>query len=115
MSVSREMPRATETATMPAEHAGWVRARLERIAPELRGFALLPLVVLFLLNFVDEFDQYAFGVLIPEIQRDFGLSDAGVGVIRALAGGLVWLAAPAVGFLGDRYSRVRISSAGATR
>ena len=36
------------------------------------GGAAYPLVVLFGLNMVDELDRTAFGVLLPEIRRDFG-------------------------------------------
>ena len=37
---------------------------------------LMPLVVLFGLNMVDEFDQVAFGALAPEIRNHFNLSNA---------------------------------------
>jgi len=42
------------------------------------GAALFPLVVLFGLNAVDELGRYAFGVLLPNIRDDFGLSTQGV-------------------------------------
>ena len=41
------------------------------------GEPIFPLVVLFFLYFFDEFDTAAFGVLAPEIQKTFHLSDAG--------------------------------------
>jgi uncharacterized protein YggT (Ycf19 family) len=41
---------------------GNVRARLETATG---GLAVMPLVLLFILNLVDELDQVAFGVLAP--------------------------------------------------
>jgi ABC-type branched-subunit amino acid transport system ATPase component/predicted MFS family arabinose efflux permease len=95
--------------TEAPERPRGLRALVERIAPELKGMYLIPLLMLFLLNFVDEFDRGAFVTLAPEIQDAFGLSDAAYGGIVALSTGLVWLAAPVVGFLADRYNRIRIS------
>jgi ABC-type branched-subunit amino acid transport system ATPase component/predicted MFS family arabinose efflux permease len=70
------------------------------------GAALYPLVVLFGLNAVDEFGRYAFGVLLPNIRDDFGLSTQGVLTVVAFGfvGALV-LALP-IGFWGDRFNRV---------
>jgi ABC-type branched-subunit amino acid transport system ATPase component/predicted MFS family arabinose efflux permease len=70
------------------------------------GAALFPLVVLFGLNAVDELGRYAFGVLLPNIRDDFGVSTQGILTVVAFAliGGLV-LALP-IGFLADRLNRV---------
>jgi ABC-type branched-subunit amino acid transport system ATPase component/predicted MFS family arabinose efflux permease len=70
------------------------------------GEALFPLVVLFGLNAVDELGRYAFGVLLPNIRDDFGVSTQGILTVVAfgLVGGLV-LALP-IGFLADRFNRV---------
>jgi ABC-type branched-subunit amino acid transport system ATPase component/predicted MFS family arabinose efflux permease len=70
------------------------------------GAALYPLVVLFGLNAVDELGRFAFGVLLPNIRDDFGLSTQGVLTVVAFGfvGALV-LALP-IGFCGDRFNRI---------
>jgi ABC-type branched-subunit amino acid transport system ATPase component/MFS family permease len=72
------------------------------------GAALFPLVVLFGLNAVDELGRYAFGVLLPNIRDDFGVSTQGIltVVAFALVGGLI-LALP-IGFWADRFNRIHI-------
>ncbi|HEV3135212.1 MAG TPA: MFS transporter [Acidimicrobiia bacterium] len=72
------------------------------------GAPLYPLVVLFGLNAVDELGRFAFGVLLPNIRDDFGLSTQGVLTVVAFGfvGALV-LALP-IGFWGDRFNRVLI-------
>jgi ABC-type branched-subunit amino acid transport system ATPase component/MFS family permease len=72
------------------------------------GAALFPLVVLFGLNAVDELGRYAFGILLPNIRDDFGVSTQGIltVVAFALVGGLV-LALP-IGYLADRFNRVTL-------
>ena len=84
-------------------------ARLrERIDPLVGGAALLPLVVLFLLFFFDEFDTAAFGVLAPDIEKTFHLSDARFGLIVVANVSIVLLLAVPVGWLGDRMKRTRL-------
>jgi ABC-type branched-subunit amino acid transport system ATPase component/predicted MFS family arabinose efflux permease len=70
------------------------------------GAALFPLVVLFGLNAADELGRYAFGVLLPNIRDDFGVSTQGILTVVAfgLVGGLI-LALP-IGFLADRFNRI---------
>jgi len=72
------------------------------------GAALFPLVVLFGLNAVDELGRYAFGVLLPNIRDDFGLSTQGILTVVAFGfvGALV-LALP-IGYWADRFNRVLI-------
>lgn len=67
-----------------------------------------PLTVLFGLNLVDELDRLAFAALTPEIRDAFGLSDAGVVGVGAVAGLFIMLGALPLGWLGDRGSRVRL-------
>ncbi len=70
------------------------------------GAALYPLVVLFGLNAIDELGRFAFGVLLPNIRDDFGLSTQGVLTVVAFGfvGALV-LALP-IGYWGDRFNRI---------
>jgi len=73
------------------------------------GAPALPLVVLFGLNFVDEFDRVAFGAVISEIRTAFGLSDAGIQQVAGLAGLATLLLSLPMGIIGDRINRVRLS------
>lgn len=67
-----------------------------------------PLLVLFGLNLVDELDRLAFAALTPEIRDAFGLSDAQVVAVGAVAGLFIMLGALPLGWLGDRSPRVRL-------
>ncbi len=75
---------------------------LKRVAA---GAAVFPLVILFLLYFFDEFDTAAFGVLAPDIEKAFHLTDQRFGFIVVLNLTLVLLFAIPVGFIGDRIPR----------
>ena len=79
-----------------------VRRRFEAVTGGLPTF---PLGVLFFLYFVDEFDTAAFGVLAPEIQDAFNLSDAGFSLVVILNLTVVLLLAVPVGYYGDRLPR----------
>ena len=76
------------------------------------GESFFPLSVLFLLFFFDEFDTVAFGVLAPDIQQSFHLSDARFGLIVILNVSIVLLLAVPVGWLGDRVKRTWLVVAG---
>jgi branched-chain amino acid transport system ATP-binding protein len=78
---------------------------LLRFAPELRGSDLFPLLILFGLNLVDEFDIAALAILAPNIRDAFGLTNTELGVIRALPA-VVGLAIPLIGYIGDRSNRI---------
>ena len=69
------------------------------------GEATFPLVVLFWLYFFDEFDTAAFGVLAPEIQQAFDLSDGGFAALVIGNLSVVLLLAVPVGYYGDRLPR----------
>ena len=75
----------------------------------LGGAAATPLLVLFGLNFVDEFDRIAFAALAPELQRAFDLSDTGIGAIGVIAGVFVLLVALPIGWAADRLPRLRLA------
>ncbi|HZN13129.1 MAG TPA: MFS transporter [Acidimicrobiales bacterium] len=82
-----------------------IRARLHR---DTGGVAIFALVVLSLLYFFDEFDTAAFGVLAPDIQRAFHLSDERFGGLVILNVSLLLLLAIPVGHLADRVRRSRL-------
>ena len=81
-----------------SEGSGWLGA-----------VGAFPLVVLFGLNMVDEFDRVAFGALAPEIRDAFHLSNASFISITSLSAGLSILLSVPVGYLADRSNRVRLS------
>ena len=70
------------------------------------GYSLMPLGLLFTLNFVDEFDRIAFAALTPEIRDAFDLSDTGITAVAAVTSVFALLAALPLGILADRFDRV---------
>ncbi len=77
------------------------------------GQAFYPLIVLFGLNAVDELDRTAFGILLPDIRDEFGLSNGGALTLVALVllGGLI-VEIP-LAYYSDRLRRVNIAVGGA--
>ena len=80
----------------------------ERLAQITGGASITPLVLLWVLNLVDEFDQVAFGVFAPEIRDTFGISDATFTRITTVPGALLIMLIVPIGVLADRYKRVRM-------
>ena len=72
------------------------------------GATIVPILLLFVLNLVDEFDQVAFGVFAPEIRDTFGISDATFTRITTVPGALLIMLIVPVGVLADRYNRVKL-------
>jgi len=72
------------------------------------GWRVTPVAVLFGLNLVDELDRLAFAAFTPEIRDAFGLGDAQVVAVGAVAGLCIMLGALPLGWLGDHSPRVRI-------
>ncbi|TML63766.1 MAG: MFS transporter [Actinobacteria bacterium] len=83
----------------------WWRGLVDGLGP----VGIFPLGVLLGLSTVERFDFFAFGVLSPEIRHTFHLSNAGFLSIAALTAALPILLSVPVGYLGDRYRRVRIT------
>ncbi|MGO9198613.1 MAG: MFS transporter [Acidimicrobiales bacterium] len=77
------------------------------------GVPLLPLVVLAGLQFMDQANQSAFSVLIPNVRDAFHLSDAGILGIVAIASAAALLATLPVAMAADRFNRVWIALGGA--
>ncbi|HEU5152146.1 MAG TPA: MFS transporter [Iamia sp.] len=76
------------------------------------GAPVLPLVVLFGLNAVDELDRTAFGILLPEIREEFGLSNQGILTLIAVVTFLSLLLQVPIAAAADRHPRVPIAAAG---
>ena len=84
-----------------------------RLSKVVDGAPVLPLLVLFGLNAVDELDRAAFNILTPEIRDHF---DVGLDGIIALIGIVTILAFAGqvfIGYYADRSNRVRIATLGA--
>lgn len=97
--------------TGPERQASPTRARTA--ARALGDSGPLPLVILFGLNVVDEFDRVAFGVLAPEIRDAFDLSNAQlVSIVSITAATAISLSVP-LAYLADRSSRLRLVRLGA--
>jgi MFS family permease len=73
------------------------------------GVSLTPLFLLLGLSAVDRFDAIAFGVLSPELQKTFNLTDQKIAVISALTAAVPILLSVPLGYLADRVNRVRLS------
>lgn len=73
----------------------------------------IPLVVLFLLYFFDEFDTGAFNTLAPNIKASFGLTDQTFGLVVVLNLAIVLIFAVPVGHVGDRVKRMSLVVIGA--
>jgi branched-chain amino acid transport system ATP-binding protein len=83
-----------------------IQQRLERITG---GEPIYPLALLFVLNFVDELDQVAFGVFGPNAERTFHTSETTITTIGTLSAVLVIMLIVPAGFVSDRYNRVRLA------
>ncbi len=77
------------------------------------GVTLFPLGVLFGIELLDQATQSAFNVLTPNIRDAFGLTNAGILLIVAIAGAAALLCTLPVAVLADRVNRVRIALIGA--
>ncbi|MDQ3107115.1 MAG: MFS transporter, partial [Actinomycetota bacterium] len=92
-----------------------IKDRLQMFNPRraTAGEAIFPLMILFGLNAVDELDQSAFSVLLPDIRDSFGLSLTGVTALISLTGVAVLLLEIPLAQMADRRSRTRIAAGGA--
>ena len=84
-----------------------------RLRTFVGGVAVFPLGILFGLEVLDQATQSAFNVLIPNVRDAFGLSDAGILAIVAVASAASLLFTVPIAFLADRTVRVRIALLGA--
>jgi ABC-type branched-subunit amino acid transport system ATPase component/predicted MFS family arabinose efflux permease len=103
-------------ASTAAEAATTVEPRgvLGRWAAKVTsGGPVLPLVVLFGLNAVDELDRTAFGILLPEIRDEFDLGTQGILTLIAFVTLLALVLQVPIAAAADRHKRVPIAAAGA--
>ncbi len=86
------------------------RFRLSKITD---GAPVLPLVILFGLNAVDELDRAAFNILIPEIRDHFNVGLDGILTLLGVVTLLAYAGQVFIGYYADRSKRVRIATIGA--
>ena len=79
-----------------------------RWAAALGGASATPLLVLFGMNLLDEFDRIAFAALTPEIRDAFNLTDGAIVAIGSVSSLFILVGALPLGYLGDRMKRVRL-------
>jgi MFS family permease len=79
----------------------------------VRDFGLTPLVVLFILNAVDEFDRSVLSVALEDIREEFGLSDFTVAFLPLAVVFITGVISLPAGNWADRYNRITILSGGA--
>lgn len=106
----------TEPQTTGRRPSGLVAALRSRLGLDgLPGAGnMMPLVVLFGLNAVDELDRIAFAVLSPEISDAFGLDVGGItALVTVMAFANLLIALP-IGFYADRANRIRVARVGAS-
>ncbi|MEA3020829.1 MAG: branched-chain amino acid transport system ATP-binding protein livF, partial [Actinomycetota bacterium] len=88
--------------------------RLHRWLSTITGGApVYPIAILFGLNCVDELDRGAFGILLPNIRKEFGLDLQGALSIIALISAVALLLQVPIAHYADRAPRVRLALIGA--
>jgi ABC-type branched-subunit amino acid transport system ATPase component/predicted MFS family arabinose efflux permease len=86
---------------------------LNRLAVYLHGEPLFPIIVLFFLNAVDQFDSRTFDLLGPEIADSFHIKVGKFGVITLLVIVITPFIALPISYLSDRWKRMPLAIAGA--
>ncbi|MGE0601387.1 MAG: MFS transporter [Dehalococcoidia bacterium] len=84
-----------------------------RRRPRVRDYGLAPLVLLFILNAVDEFDRSVLSVALDDIREDFGLSDFEVSFLPLAVVFITGVISLPAGNWADRRNRVNILALGA--
>jgi MFS family permease len=79
------------------------------IVPSYGRYALILLLAVNLLNYIDRQVLYA---VFPLIKEDFHLSDAALGLLGSAFMICYMVSAPVLGWLGDRMSRVKLAAKG---
>ncbi len=105
-----------ESARSVAQPSRWwpsLRHPIQGLRRAVGDGPLSALVILFGINAVDELDRTGFGILIPNIRDDLGMSNAGILSLVALSLLVAFLLQLPIAVAADRYPRVPIVIAGA--
>jgi MFS family permease len=94
----------------PAPKGKWSPfAAYNALNQSIGNASLVPLFLLLGLSAVERFDAIAFGVLSPELQKTFNLTDAKIASIAGLTAAVPILLSVPLGYLADRVNRVRLA------
>jgi MFS family permease len=104
--VTTEPDVAVEAGRVPAP------ARTLVAANSIRAYGMRPLVVLFVLNMIDEFDRAVLAVSLDRIRDHFRLSDATAGLLPLAVIFITGLLSLPAGNLADRLSRTKLLAYG---
>ncbi len=104
---------ASGGAAVPAPERPASPLELPRRTVSLRQYALRPLIILFILNAVDEFDRAVLTVALDDIRAHFALSDLTVGLLPLAVIFLTGILSLPVGNWADHGKRTRILAIGA--
>ncbi|MCB1028183.1 MAG: MFS transporter, partial [Microthrixaceae bacterium] len=104
---------SARTVVQPSRWWPSVRHPIEGLRRAVGDGPLSALVVLFGLNAVDELDRTGFGILIPNIRDDLGMSNAGILSLVAISLLVAFLLQLPIAVAADRYPRVPLAIAGA--
>jgi ABC-type branched-subunit amino acid transport system ATPase component/MFS family permease len=99
--------------TLAQRFARGVRHPVRYVRDVTGEWPVYPLLVLFGLNAVDELDRTAFGVLLPNIQEEFGLDLSGILTVVAVVTGVALLLQIPIAYWADRSNRVHLALVGA--
>jgi MFS family permease len=116
-ATKRRPPKAPPTpADAPADPKAVERAALERdIASMRRRFPSYPMAYLYVLmavNAVEAADRTILATVFDDVKRAFHVGDSALGLLVAAFSVVAMLGAIPVGFLADRWNRVRIIAFG---
>ena len=98
---------------LTADDAAPRPATTPAVLPKLRDYGLRPLVILFILNAVDEFDRAVLAVALDDIREYFDVSDAVVGLLPLAVIFVTGILSLPAGNWSDHWIRVRIVAIGA--
>ncbi len=98
------------TPATERSRAGGIGALFRNLASDyaaLRAtkYGAAPILILILLDFVQKFDDAIFGLLLPEIRRDFGVPLTLIVALGSVIGVILSLLSPVIGYLADRTRR----------
>src|SRR5262245_66542503 len=89
-----------------------LRERLQGYRPSTltKGAAVAPLIILFGLNAVDELDREAANVLLPNIQKTFGLDIQGALTLTSIVSFMFFFIELPIAHFADRKKRTTIAA-----
>src|SRR5688572_5249527 len=91
----------------------WVKHPMQNLRSICGGESAYPLVILFGLNAVDELDRTAFGILLPNIRKEFGIDlKTALGLVALAAIAALLLQVPIAQYA-DRSKRIPLALGGA--